>query len=93
MAHTPNAKFRTVHTITHPEGVLIEVTQRVGERRHSFAILKSYVGADGKPTRAAFLNRRHLAGLRASLDELEAWLDREEDRTAADLASAPAAAR
>jgi len=62
---------------------MISITKRLGDDRHSFAILKAYTTPEGKHVRAGFMNRRHIAGIRVLLSELEEWLDAEADRASA----------
>lgn len=77
-----NAGFEEVKVFQDPSGVALVITQKKGESKHSFSLLKTYE-KDGVLQRTSYLNRRHLAAARALLDKAEEWLDEEVERSAA----------
>lgn len=81
----PHPRFEDVASFQHPSGVVIVVTKKVGESRHSFSILKTY--GDGTK-RTSFLNRRHVSAVRELLDQVEEWLDTQVEHDAAKRAVA-----
>ena len=78
-----NDNYDEVARFQHPDGPLILITQRKGERKHSFSILKTFENDERQIAHTAYLNRRHIPAIRELLDKAEEWLDQEVERTAA----------
>lgn len=70
-----DSRYRDVHVIRDPDGVVAVITEKVGEGFFSYSFMKEYeVG--GQVRRTSFLHRRHAAAVRRLLAQVEEWLDR-----------------
>lgn len=75
-----NNQFREIEVIRHSSGVAAIITERITDGRVSVMFAREY-DHGGQVKRSAFVARRHLAGIRALIDEIEIRLDALEDET------------
>jgi hypothetical protein len=82
-----NPNYDELFVVRDPDGVCAVVTEHKQKGWISFGLYREF-DRDGKPTRSAYLMRRHVAAVRRLLDDLEERLELEEDRARAKRRSA-----
>lgn len=79
----PKEEFNQIALLEDPQDrvVLAPITVRETPdgRKYSFALLREFI-RDNAPARTCWFQRRHIAALRRTLDEVENWYEAEEKR-------------
>ena len=75
-------RYNETDIIKDPDGVIAVITERVSDGAISFGIYREF-DRGGRTERSKFLARRHVAGARRLLDDLEERLEQLEDQSRA----------
>ena len=81
-AKKPPNQFTEVEVVRDPDGVIAIVTESSRDGRISFMLAREFE-QNGATKRSSFLSKRHMAGVRRLLADLEERLELAEDRARA----------